>query len=446
MKQAFSPSTKFVIDGVLKKASFDVEADIFKNAHLILKDMHAGLAKNNSSSLAMLHSKLSISSIDYKKVVDSDKIIAIDLGGSNLRSSIVFLDGNDVIVDELKELKCKKEYENCADFFTFIATSVEYLKNKSCKIVFCFSYALKFLKMGEALVTALSKELSVPEIEGKNVGSELLKVLKKQGWQDETSVFVTNDTIATLFAGLYKNIQDGSCTRQNTKEQKKELGNSFMSIVLGTGLNAAYFERNEDDVVILEAGAFDKIARSHFDEKVINETKATVHHILEKQCSAHYLGPIAFEVFKTLTEHNAFSQEFRLLLDSRRGDFGSWMFLNEIIVSECNKKDAIFQKLGVFIKEYDFDVICYVVEQLIFRTANLISSLVVAIAMKMKNERTVKIFAVTEGSTILKTHTMLSLVKQKVNECLKEIGGIEVEFVRYEHATLIGSAILKLLF
>jgi len=418
------------IDDILKEASFSVEEDIIKNAHLVLKDMNAGLDKSEESSLAMFHSKLGRSSINVKELKMREKLIALDLGGSNLRVALIsFEDESRLQIDDVKKQKCEKEYESSRDFFTFIAKSIEHLKGKSNKIVFCFSYALEFVQGGQAIVRGLSKDLSVPDIENKNVGEELIKALKMRGWSGVESVFVTNDTVATLFAGLYQNIQnknDHSC-------------NSLMSIILGTGLNAAYFDEDENDIIILEAGAFDKISMSDFDANVIMKSKENAHHILEKQCSAHYLGSIASEIFKLLIERGVFSKEAKSFIEGHRRDFSNWVFLNDFFSSSHS---ILLEKFDVMFEKNDLDVILYVVKNLIARVANLISSLIVAIAMKMKKEKTVKLSAMIEGSTILKTYGMLELVKQGVAKSLVEIGGVEVEFVTYEHATLIGCAIL----
>jgi len=434
-----------LISEVFEQASFNLEDDILKNAHLILKDMDRGLAKL-SSSLAMQDSKCCLSKMDVSKIYKKDKIIAIDLGGSNLRSSLILFDGGKLEVGQLQVVQCKKEYDSYETFFEFIAKNIEYLKDKACKIAFCFSYALDFLKEGEAVVASLSKDLSVPDIEGKNVGNELLRALRRDGWKGVESIFVTNDTLATLFAGLYKKLQVQHDENQYIQMSKNDLSTSFMSIILGTGLNAAYFARSEDDAIILEAGAFDKIARSDFDEMVIKESKENHHHILEKQCSAHYLGAIALKIFDVLIAKGAFSPAFKLVLDSKRRDFGNWVFLNALLDHD-SKQNTIMQKNDVCISQYDKNVMRYVAKQLMWRVANLLSSLIVAIAMKMKNDRggSKRLFAVMEGSTILKTCGMQVLLKQKVSECLQEIGGVEVEFLTCEHATLSGSAILMLL-
>jgi len=416
------------IDEILKKHSFSTEDDILKNADLILKDMNAGLTKEDSSSLAMLHTNFKLTSIDINKIKSSKKIIALDLGGSNLRSCLISFDEDIVKFDKLKKEECKKEYQTCDEFFAFIAESIEMLKDDSSYIVFCFSYALEFLKTGEAIVAGLSKDLSVPNIKNKNVGVELLKALKIQGWKDDVTIFVTNDTVATLCSGLYNNVA----------HRKNNLPSSFMSIILGTGLNVAYFDANEDDVIILEAGAFDKIKRSNFDEKVVMKSRESNHHIMEKQCSAHYLGSIAKEIFKSLLEDDVFSKDFKLIVKSRLESFEDWVVLNNLI-STPYKDNLKF--IDVSLSKDDFEVLHYVIRKLVLRTANLISALIVAVALKMKNENIEKLFTVVEGSTILKTQDLFDLVKQEVGKCLKKIEGVEVEFITSCHATLLGSAV-----
>ena len=420
------------IDEILKSYNFSLEDDVEKNTSLLISEMKSGIERNGSSSLAMLKTYVSpILAYNKKEHFYNEKTIVIDLGGSNLRSGLVAFDGEGrvhISKQQLCKTFTKKTYDTASSFFANLAKNIEYLKGESLYIAFCFSYAIEFLKTGYARVKSLSKDLSVKDIEGRNVGEELKSALLEAGWEKEIKIFVLNDTMAILYSSLYNRNKNYS---------------SYVSYILGTGLNAAYIERKNEssagEVLILEAGAFDKLQLSDFDRKVINESKEGEYHILEKMCSSHYLGRITLKMLDALSLNGAFSRDFFLYLreEYERGGSNIWERFNNFL----------FQKeLVEGMTEEEQKSLHYVLNLIIERDANLCASLIGACCIKntYNNAKECPIAIAIEGSTILKTYQLYSKIEQKLKFDLTKKRNIYFEIITVENATFIGSAILSL--
>lgn len=422
----------FKIDEILKNSNFSIEDDIEKNISLFLYEMQAGIDRSAPSSFAMQHTFSSPLSFE-KATIKNEKIIVIDLGGSNLRSACVCFDEEgEVHISKRKICKTftKQTYKSTSSFFSSLAKNISYLKNESSLIAFCFSYAIEFLSSGNAIVQSLSKDLSVEGIEGKNVGEELKKALISEGWLPSLKIFVLNDTVAALYAALYK---------------KNKSFSSYISYILGTGLNVAYTERKNEnssgEVLILEAGAYDKISMSEFDRNVISASKEGMHHILEKMCSSHYLGAITLEILKKSAYCNVFSKKFALYLleDESLMQQNLWEHFNNLYFQKNYSPTFTHHAT-----EEDFKAVRYILMKVIERVANISSSLISACCIKNKLENTKDspIAIVVEGGTVLKTYKLYSLINAKLTSYMQK-HDTYFELKTIEDATFIGSAIAE---
>ena len=120
-----------------------------------------------------------------EKTPKDTSVIVIDAGGTNFRSCLVTFDaeGNPSISDLEKCSMPGIERELSKDeFFDQIATNLDHLKNKSTRIGFCFSYAMKILPDGDGEVLSFSKEINAKAVIGSKVGACLSEALVKRGW------------------------------------------------------------------------------------------------------------------------------------------------------------------------------------------------------------------------------------------------------------------------
>jgi|GEM_PF-4069259 len=431
------------IDNILSSHSFSLEEDINKNASLILADMEDGLNKRgldelSSSSLAMLPTSFNPFIAREKTLSNTQNVIVIDLGGSNLRRALLSFDteGKAIISNEsISTTFTKEKFDDYKDFFSSIAKYIAPFKGLSKKISFCFSYEASFLEDGGAIALSLSKDFNVPNLKGKNIKTELYSTLLREGWEEDINIFLLNDTLATLAASLYIKTPPPS---------------SYIALVLGTGLNVAYTEqtsanyKKDPRCIILEAGGFDKINMSYFDKMGIAQTKEGEHHILEKMCSARYIGVLAKNIMKKLGEERLFSHKVAsfFINDSFSSLDSLWKGFNDFLLKE-NKSSLSLCNLNVSLEEKDKNIIEYVLSLIISRTTNILLSLI--LACYKKNEGTLQkdkpLFIMVEGSTVLKTHKMLSFLKDGLHEHISRAYSIPFILEKLKNSTLIGSAI-----
>ena len=431
------------IDKILESHSFHTESDVEKNASLILQDMESSLSSaslgEQSSSLAMLPTCFNPFKSRENKLCNTQSVIVIDLGGSNLRRALVSFDfeGKAIISNEaISTTFIKEKFESYKQFFLCIAKYIDCFKGLAKKIAFCFSYEASFLDDGGAIVRSLSKDFDVPNLKGKNIKMELYSALLAEGWNEVLDIFVLNDTLATLAASLYI---------------KTFLPSSYIALVLGTGLNVAYVEqssgsyKSEPRCIILEAGGFDKINMSYLDKMGIMQTKEGECHILEKMCSARYIGVLAKNILQILSKEGLFSDEVgNFFISHSFSAFDTlWKSFNDFLLSPNNGVFSLCN-LNTSLHEKDKEIIKYVLQLIISRTANVLTSLI--LACYKKNERTLQkdrpLFIMLEGSTLLKTHKMLPLLKDGLYEHISRVRSMPFIVERLASSTLIGSAIV----
>ena len=442
------------IKNIFASSHFSLEEDIEKNISIILTDMRLGLETKGKSSLAMLPSYLNPFKTLVRPLKKDEKIIVIDLGGSNLRTCILSFNAEGIFqILDLKTSKItQREYSSVSAFFEKIAEEIERFKGEAVTVAFCFSYAIKFLETGKAIILSLSKGLYVHKIENKDIGDELHQALIKRGWESSYNsslefpakssikVFVVNDTIATLYSAL---------TARGNKRS------SYVSFILGTGLNAAYIEedaylfKGEPNIIVLEAGAFDKIQGSDFDKQVVAESEEGATHLLEKMCSARYMGCLAKKILERLNQDDLISNSFIAFLNKNSMyDNNLWEFFNNFIeqFDKHSKNEFVIDNSKSLVSHQDAITIHYVLDCLIRRSCNISSAIISAICIKNKrrNTKDTPISIAIEGSTILRTHNMLSLLKEKLEEHLLKKHSLYFQIERCENATLIGSAIAVL--
>lgn len=231
-----------------------------------------------------------------------ESVIVIDAGGTNFRSCLVSFDSQGkASISDFRKTKMpgvEKELSK-KEFFAQIGDNIDYLKNKSDKIGFCFSYAMKITKDGDGIPNAFSKEVKAPEVIGVPVGKTLKEELEGRGWNKIKRITLLNDTVSALLSGA--------------GAYGKRQFSSYIGFILGTGMNAAYIQpelgSEERQIVVCESGKCNKISLSDFDVSLDKKTNIPGQYLLEKGCSGAYLGKIAFEMIHFGAEENLFSPE-----------------------------------------------------------------------------------------------------------------------------------------
>ncbi|MDR0324099.1 MAG: hexokinase [Treponema sp.] len=268
-------------------------------------EMERGLA-GASSSLPMIPSYITpVTSIPPGKTV-----LALDAGGTNLRSSLVhFNDSGEAVTQGTTKAKMPGTYGPVSEneFFDVIAdTAFPSLKTAEIEgIGFTFSYPMEITSEADGILMAFSKEMDAPDVIGKAIGKGLRDALARKGFKYDGPIVLLNDAAATLLSGIVSISPDGEAERT---------GNDFgaapgpvIGFILGTGINTAYPETSipkinynsaSPQIVVCETGGVNIRNRGKLDLEYDSTTKNPGSYVLEKASAGAYLGPLTLHILK----------------------------------------------------------------------------------------------------------------------------------------------------
>ncbi|MDR2541999.1 MAG: hexokinase, partial [Treponema sp.] len=261
----------------------------------ILIEMERGL-KGKSSSLPMIPSY--ITPVTF--IPPGKTVLALDAGGTNLRSSLVsFNENGQAIAHGTKKtfMPGTKGQVTSEQFFDLIAdAALPLFKDANVEgIGFTFSYPAEITSDAEGICLAFCKECDAPQVIGKHLGANLREALNRKGCKYNGPIVLLNDTTATLLSGLAVIPPEG-------------VPGPVIGFILGTGLNTAYPESfipkigynnlESPQIVVCESGGANISNLGQLDREFDNTTKNTGSHILEKTVSGAYLGPLTLHILK----------------------------------------------------------------------------------------------------------------------------------------------------
>ena len=418
----------------LKKYGLRAEDVDEKKVLSFFKDqMDKGL-EGSESSLRMIPTY----SEAQNEIPDGESVIVMDAGGTNFRTCLVtFNEGKVDIQDFLKVgMPGSKEEVSGPEFFSILADNIERFRGKSKKIGFCFSYAAEITEDHDGIPLMFSKEIKAPEVIGKHIGKELLKVLSSRGWDTEgMTVSIVNDTVATLLAAKAAYTGDAS---------------TYIGFILGTGTNTAYVERNANirkiaknegsQIINVESGCL-KLELSEIDKEFMNTTKDPDSYHLEKKISGAYLGPFALHVLKKAAEEGVFSSfatdKLRDITELETKDLGTYLsapgdFSNPLSFLSSDKTDAISS----------FVILRSLVERAGKLTAINLTAAILASGEGDDPRRPVVINA--DGTTFYRLTFLEDYVKEYLEKILWKGYGKVYKIVNIDSSPTIGAAIAGL--
>jgi hexokinase len=251
-----------------------------------LEEMVRGL-EGRPSSLPMIPTYIETS----REVPRGRRVIALDAGGTNMRVASVSFDASGAPVIEgltRHRMPGVDAAVSREQFFKTMAEAVRPHLRGADRIGFCFSYPAEITPQKDGRLIQFTKEIKAEGVEGELVGAGLAQALAVNG---TAGIILLNDTVATLLAG--RNAVPG------------RRFDDFIGLVCGTGLNAAYVERNAlirkislgkgDDgsmVVNTESGSFDRGARGAVDDTFDATMANPGRYRHEKTISGAYLGAL----------------------------------------------------------------------------------------------------------------------------------------------------------
>ena len=272
----------------------------------VLIDMERGLA-GADSSLAMIPSYIT----PVTRLPPGKTVLALDAGGTNLRSSLVHFNENGEAVAR-GTIKTKMPGTNghvsAQQFFEIIAdAALPLLKDTKVEgIGFTFSYPMEITADADGILLAFSKEVDAPDVIGKAIGKGLRDALAGKGCKYDGPIVMLNDTVATLLSGSASISPDGEAAR--TRNDFGAAPGPVIGFILGTGFNTAYPEARipkinfdspaSPQIIVCETGNFNVRNRGQLDREYDSTTKTPGGYLLEKAAAGAYLGPLTLHILK----------------------------------------------------------------------------------------------------------------------------------------------------
>jgi len=255
-------------------------------------------------------------------------VLALDLGGSNFRVVQVLLDGSGQVRTQQKKFNVGDTLKTgpADELFDFLADCIQSFldemnmgRNDDQALGFTFSFPVDQVSLNKGELIEWTKGFTCSGAEHNDVVEMLSNALKRKN----IGVIVTalvNDTVGTLVAHAYKDPK------------------TAVSVILGTGSNAAYIEKLSDIpkwkngpnktnqmIVNMEWGGFDSKSKrvlplTSYDIRLDQESPHPGTQLYEKMISGMYLGEIARIVLSVMSsEGHIFSGKTSLQLETKYG-------------------------------------------------------------------------------------------------------------------------------
>jgi len=268
-------------------------------AMLFQKTIADGLG-GRKTSLKMLPTFLTLPTGEEKGTY-----LTLDFGGTNVRVMEIELRGGGVLKITRQRSKPLRHpqglYNYCSaqsaatDLFNFLAGLISELAEpgKCYNLGHTFSFPVRQTSVNHAVLMHWTKEIRTRDVEGRNVTELLFRALQRKGLSQVVPRAVINDTTAVLLAAAYR-------------EANTDIGS-----ICGTGHNTAYLEKvgTQGPMIInLEAGNFDLVTTTAFDELLDGESDSPGSQLLEKMVSGRYLGELARFMLQPLVDQGLFAR------------------------------------------------------------------------------------------------------------------------------------------
>jgi hexokinase len=283
----------------IKEDFYVTELQAAHIAELFKLTISAGLS-GQKTSLKMLPSFLTVPTGQER-----GSYLALDFGGTNVRvMEVELLGGGEIKVQGLRSSPLRhpqglfdytSEQTTARELFDFIAGLIgEMVKpGETYALGHTFSFPIRQKDVNNAVLLSWTKEIRTRDVEGGNVTEILSGALRRKGLINVVPQVVINDTVGSLLAAAY---------------QQRGI---VIGSVCGTGHNTAYLEPNAGDqgemIINLEAGNFDLIPGTRYDEILDGLSESPGSQRLEKMVSGRYLGELTRLILADLTEYGLFN-------------------------------------------------------------------------------------------------------------------------------------------
>lgn len=254
-------------------------------------EIKKGLAGDAESTLKPLQSYLGLPTGD-----EQGEFITLDFGGTNVRAEHVRLFGGGKYTQAArvaKPLIVPGRYNHAghdasaAGLFGFLAEIIDSVLGGDHETPYRLGHTFSFPSTQDsprdAKLLSWTKELAVPDVEGRWVNERLNEALLKRGLSNVRPTAILNDTVAVLLAAAYQ--WDGVA----------------IGSIYATGFNACYLETFGGEkppmVMNLEAGNFGWLDQNEYDLALDAASEKQGSQTLEKMVSGRYLGALFSRAF-----------------------------------------------------------------------------------------------------------------------------------------------------
>jgi len=288
---------EFLADNGLQPAALDADA--------LLKRFDVEMTRGLDGAVDTLPMIPAFITTD-RPVPANTPVAVLDAGGTNLRVALVSFDdaGATRVEDYTRHPMPGTRGELSVDaFYDALAELAAPVAARAGAVGFCFSYPAEVTTDCDARLLRWTKQVRAPGVVGTMVGSSLRERLARRGC--DRRVVVLNDTVATLLAG----VSAGAPRRYG----------SYVGLILGTGTNTAYVERNArihkrrdldphgSMIVNVESGSFAQVPQSRFDRLFDATTADCGAYTFEKMIAGAYLGGLSGTILKEAAKAGLFS-------------------------------------------------------------------------------------------------------------------------------------------
>ncbi len=280
-----------------QKAREAIEAFTFGPEELIAavevfrSEMEKGLQGNADSTLNPLPSYLGLPTGD-----EHGEFITLDFGGTNVRAERVRLFGGgqyEQAARVAKPLIVPGRYNHAGrgssaiGLFGFLAEIIDAVLGGDHETPYRLGHTFSFPSTQDsprdAKLISWTKELAVPDVEGRWVNERLNDALLRRGLSNVRPTAILNDTVAVLLAAAY------------------QWNNVTIGSIYATGFNACYLEKfggeKQPMIMNLEAGNFGWLDQNEYDMALDATSEKEGAQTLEKMVSGRYLGALFSRAF-----------------------------------------------------------------------------------------------------------------------------------------------------
>ena len=248
-------------------------------------EMRRGLA-GDDSSIAMHPAYVAPPTGDER-----GRFVTLDLGGTNVRATVVELPGNGAIRPlRSATLRLPATVGTSDDLFRpiarFLATVIGDDRPDDCEthretytLGFTFAFPMRQTGIRSGILTKWTKEFAFTGVEGKDVALLLQAAIEREAIDNPplrrlAVGALANDTVAALATGAYLDSR------------------SDMGLIVATGMNLA--ASIQDRIYNMECGNFDGVQSIQTEiDRRLDASSDTEGQLLEKMVSGRYLGEIA---------------------------------------------------------------------------------------------------------------------------------------------------------